>query len=192
MNTFEALAQLGLVDVILPFILVFTITYAVLQNTRVFGVENGKPKHKINAMIAFIIGFLIVIATNLLGIINMIVMYFVLFLITGVLISVILGVSGLQTENIGRNKSVGALMFVLFAVFMFFAFKRAQIISNQTFQLLIIGAVILGVLLLVVSFVLKTEPTLAPTQPRRPPQAGQGGPMQLPPRNPEGHQEIPI
>lgn len=51
------LVQLGLLDVVLPFVLVFTVIYALLQRTKVLGVEKGRPKAKLNALVAFVLGF---------------------------------------------------------------------------------------------------------------------------------------
>lgn len=46
--------QLGLYDIILPFLLVFTISFAVLQKVKIFG-EGSK---KINVIVALVIGLL--------------------------------------------------------------------------------------------------------------------------------------
>ena len=60
------LQDFGFFDVILPFLLVFTIVFGILEKTRIFGVEkiNGVeyPKKAINSMIAFVIGFFVVAA----------------------------------------------------------------------------------------------------------------------------------
>lgn len=62
----EFLEKLGFFDVILPFLLVFTIVFGILEKTRIFGVEkiDGKdyPKKSINSMVAFAIAFFTVAA----------------------------------------------------------------------------------------------------------------------------------
>jgi len=56
---------LGVLNIILPFIVVFTLIYAMLEKTKVFGVEkNGKAKHNVNAMVAFCIGFFFIASTS--------------------------------------------------------------------------------------------------------------------------------
>ncbi len=65
----------GLFDVVLPFLLVFTIVFAVLEKTRILGAEKTKdgveiPNKNLNSMVAFVIGLLVVAATNIVGIIN--------------------------------------------------------------------------------------------------------------------------
>ena len=61
-NAAAFLTRLGLVDVVLPFILVFTIMLALLDRTRVLGTENGKPKTRLNAMVAFVIAFFAIVS----------------------------------------------------------------------------------------------------------------------------------
>ena len=51
-NAIEFLNDFGFYDVVLPFLLVFTIVFGVLEKTKLFGVTDKKPKQNINAMIA--------------------------------------------------------------------------------------------------------------------------------------------
>lgn len=64
-NAIQFFRDFGLFDIILPFLLVFTLVFALLEKSRVLGTEtDGKtPKKNLNAMVAFVIGFL-VLATN--------------------------------------------------------------------------------------------------------------------------------
>ena len=69
------LAKLGIYDVVLPFLLVFTIVFAILDKTKLLGTEKGKDdreytKKNLNAMIAFVMGFFVVASTQLVGVIN--------------------------------------------------------------------------------------------------------------------------
>lgn len=61
----EFLNDFGFYDVVLPFLLVFTIIFGILEKTKIFGTENKKPKKNINAMIAFVIALFFVASTNL-------------------------------------------------------------------------------------------------------------------------------
>ena len=59
--------QLGIYDVVLPFILVFTIMFAILERTMIFGTE-GEKKHtkkNLNAMVSFVVAFLVVASSKL-------------------------------------------------------------------------------------------------------------------------------
>ena len=65
-ESIEFLAKLGVYDVVLPFLLVFTIVFAILDKTKMLGVEKGKDdreytKKNLNAMIAFVMGFFVVV-----------------------------------------------------------------------------------------------------------------------------------
>src|SRR3989344_6291980 len=65
-NAVEFLRNFGLFDIILPFLLIFTIVFAILEKTRILGVESEEkkiPKKNLNSMVAFTIG-LLVVATN--------------------------------------------------------------------------------------------------------------------------------
>ena len=69
-NVLEFFRQLGVYDVILPFILVFTIMFAILERTQIFGVEKGAKdktytKKNLNAMVSFVIAFLVVASSRL-------------------------------------------------------------------------------------------------------------------------------
>jgi len=58
--------DLGVYDVVLPFILTFTIMFAILERTQVFGTEkDGQTKKNLNAMVAFVVGFLVVASSKL-------------------------------------------------------------------------------------------------------------------------------
>ena len=67
----EFFVDLGIYDVILPFFLVFTITFAILEKTRILGIEEIKgTEYPRNAMVAFVIRFLVVASSRLVAIIN--------------------------------------------------------------------------------------------------------------------------
>ena len=70
----EFLDRLGVYDIILPFLLIFTITFAILDRTRVFGEDEIQgvkyPKKSLNAIVAFVMAFLVVASARLVSIIN--------------------------------------------------------------------------------------------------------------------------
>ena len=86
------LNKLGVYDVILPFLLVFTIIFAILEKTKIFGLENGLTKKNINAMVAFVIGFLVIASTRLVAVINEVMANVVLLVILGVSFLLLVGV----------------------------------------------------------------------------------------------------
>lgn len=61
-NVIEDLAAMGLLNVILPFLLFFTILFAILQKTKVLGVdENDEPRKQFNVVIALVMALMIVV-----------------------------------------------------------------------------------------------------------------------------------
>ena len=66
-NAIEFFKAFGLFDVVLPFLLVFTIIFAILEKTRILGHEGDKdvqtPRKNLDAMVAFVVA-LLVVATN--------------------------------------------------------------------------------------------------------------------------------
>lgn len=62
-NSLNFLDDLGFFDVILPFLLVFTIVFAVLEKTKILGTDEDSkhPKRNLNAILAFSIALFVVI-----------------------------------------------------------------------------------------------------------------------------------
>lgn len=65
-NALDFFRDFGVFDVILPFLLVFTVVYATLQKTKLLGDDQAN----LDAMVAFVIGLLVVAATKVVVIIN--------------------------------------------------------------------------------------------------------------------------
>lgn len=67
--------KIGLYDVVLPFLLVFTIVFAILEKSKILGVDKTKdgeeyPKRNLNSMVAFCIAFFVVASTEIVRVIN--------------------------------------------------------------------------------------------------------------------------
>jgi hypothetical protein len=90
------LDNLGVWDVILPFILVFTVVYAVLEKTKVFGTEDGKPKHRFNAVAALVVSLMAIVSASIVGVISNIMQYLVVFVFAVLFIAIILGLLGFK------------------------------------------------------------------------------------------------
>ena len=77
-TTFRAVIEffdkIGIYDVVLPFLLVFTIVFAIFEKTKVLGMEEveGKTytKKNLNAMVAFVISFMVVASSKLVELIT--------------------------------------------------------------------------------------------------------------------------
>jgi len=91
----DFLARIGIYDVVLPFLLVFTLLYAVLEKTKVLGTEeiDGKKytRKNLNAIIAFVIALLVVSSTKLVSTINTVLANVVLLLILAIFFLLLVG-----------------------------------------------------------------------------------------------------
>ena len=87
--------DIGVFDVVLPFLLVFTIVFALLERTKVFGTEkiDGKEysKKNLNSAAAFVIAFLVVASSNLVEVITEVSSKFVVLLLLVVLFLLLVG-----------------------------------------------------------------------------------------------------
>jgi hypothetical protein len=66
--------DLGIYDVVLPFLLVFTIMFAILDKTKILGIDKWEgqeySKKNLNAIVAFVVAFLVIASTRLVATIN--------------------------------------------------------------------------------------------------------------------------
>jgi hypothetical protein len=111
--------ELGIYDVILPFLLVFTLVFAILEKTKVLGFEEAKEqkytRKNLNSMVAFVTAFLVVGSSKLVGIINQTVSQVFILILISVLFLVLMGVFlGDQEMKFSRKDR----WFIFFAVVM--------------------------------------------------------------------------
>ncbi len=70
----EFMADLGVYDIILPFLLVFTLIFAILEKTRILGTEEVNkvilPKKNLNTIVALSIAFFVVASIQIVSIIS--------------------------------------------------------------------------------------------------------------------------
>ena len=83
--------KIGLYDVVLPFLLVFTIIYAIFEKTKVLGTEEGHAKKNLNAIAAFVISFLVIASSELVEIITTVSSNVVVLLFLSVLFLLLIG-----------------------------------------------------------------------------------------------------
>ena len=157
-------ANIGVFDVVLPFLLVFTIVFALLERTKVFGMEkiDGKDytKKNLNSAAAFVIAFLVVASSELVEVITKISSNFVVLLFGIVLFLLLVGSffkeeqHGVFLEKGGWRTGFMLLVFVA----LIFIFLDALDVLNDVFDFLkgtdrgeIVGSVLL--LILIVSFI---------------------------------------
>src|SRR3989338_6483949 len=91
----EFFDSIGLFDVVLPFLLVFTVVFAILEKTKVFGMEEVEgrkyTKKNLNAIAAFVIAFWVVASSELVEIITKVSSNAVVVLFLAVLFLLLVG-----------------------------------------------------------------------------------------------------
>lgn len=145
--------------ILLPFLLIFFIVWAILEKTKVFG-----EKLQINAFISFIIGLIVVAAFNYSGVINNLVLFLTIGLVIVFVALLLWGfVSGESGFNFGNSKVLRTIFFitlilaVLLGVFWAFGIPLSNVTNflfnqvwSQPFWTNLIFIVIVGVLLAIV------------------------------------------
>lgn len=124
------LEKLGVYDVILPFLLVFTIMFAILEKTKLFGEEeiDGKKytRKNLNSMAAFVIAFLVIASTQLVEAITQISAHIVIVLMLSIFFLLLvgsfyeegeIGKKGLK-EKWARNTFVVIIFFSIIFIFL--------------------------------------------------------------------------
>jgi hypothetical protein len=121
------LDHIGLYDVVLPFLLVFTLVFGVLEKSRIFGSEDkdGKKlsRKNLNAMVAFCTGFFVVASAQLVALINVFVARVALILVILIMFMLLIASMHAQQDDKGFDltKKFGWLMgIVLAAVILIF------------------------------------------------------------------------
>ena len=121
-NSIQFLQNFGFFDVILPFLLVFTVVFGILEKTRIFGTEKvgGKdvPRKNINSMIAFTIAFFVIAATQVVNVMQVALPYIMLVLVFIIAFLILFGatMSGKEEMNLWENspKLRGVFVFGIF------------------------------------------------------------------------------
>lgn len=126
-NLIEFLVEFGLYDVILPFVLIFTVVYATLDKTEIF----GKEQRKVNMMVAFVFGFVAIASLNYAMVINQIVAYTALFMVAAVCVLILAGNLGfsaidqdMKMKILVAFVSLGAILVMLAGIFGWFKSVR--------------------------------------------------------------------
>ena len=103
----EFMTRLGVFETVLPFLLVFTLMFAFLEKTKIFGTEeyrsddDGKhymvSRKNLNSMTAFVIAFFVIASTQLVALISEVTSKVVLLII--LVFSFTLVIGAFQKEN---------------------------------------------------------------------------------------------
>ncbi len=116
----EFMAEIGVYDIILPFLLVFTIVFAILEKTKILGIDKIKDreytKKNLNSIVAFVMAFFVIASTQLVAIINEVLANVVLLIILGVSFLMLIGTFFADKEFSLENfpRSMNIMMFIMF------------------------------------------------------------------------------
>lgn len=138
--------KIGVYDVVLPFLLVFTLVYAFLEKTKVFGTdtyyldaEHTKSftgsRRNLNAMMSFTIAFFVVASSQLVAIINQTLSHMVLLLVLVFCFVLVAGSFQKQTDDgFFLEKGWKTTFMVIVFVAMLFIFLNALDWLNPMFD----------------------------------------------------------
>lgn len=121
---------LGFVDVLLPFVLLFTILYAVFEKTKVLGVEKGHPYHRLNVLVACVLSLFVVGSANLLNVSVLLFQYLGLFAVVILAFAMLLGLFGI--EHLPQHKLWNLVFFVVFMFLSVYVFKVFGILGDDS------------------------------------------------------------
>ena len=128
--------NIGVFEVVLPFLLVFTVVFALLEKTKVFGVEKigdkEYTKKNLNSAAAFVIAFLVVASSRLVEIITTVSSQFVVLLFGIVLFLLLVG-SFFKEEPHGVFLEGGwrtAFMIIVFVVLVFIFLDALDLLGD--------------------------------------------------------------
>lgn len=132
----DFLRAFGLFDIVLPFLLIFTLVFAILEKTRILGEEDGKPKKNLNAIIAFTIGLLVIATANIVSIINDALPKIILVLVISITFLILIGTFWASGEFDFRKEHRGWYLFFVIALFLAVIAIFLQAIKVEGFGLL--------------------------------------------------------
>jgi hypothetical protein len=121
--------KIGIYDVVLPFILVFTIVYAILEKTKILGTEEIKgvkyTRKNLNAMTAFSVSFLVVASSKLVAIIANVSSQMVVLLLASVFFLLLVGVFYKESEEVALEGRWRTLFMIIMFVGLLLIFLEA-------------------------------------------------------------------
>lgn len=123
--------EIGMYDVVIPFLLIFTVTFAMLEKSKVLGVidlgdKKTETRKNLNAMVAFSIGFIGIASSKLVSIINEGLGHVVILLISIFAFLLLAGTMFSDKDKIFEDKSmvrirngtIGVFFFAIILIFL--------------------------------------------------------------------------
>lgn len=149
-STIEFWVSLGLYDVLLPFIFIYTIVYAILQKTKILG-----SYQNVNSLVSFCFGFIATASLQTVATVQTFFSAVGFFVVAGLCVMIIIGMFGLKSLNTGNkwyNKLPRIIVFSVIGLGLFylvsvglgfnnFIMNLIPSFSSVVTQTIIVGAV---------------------------------------------------
>ncbi len=131
------LDRLGVYEVLLPFLLIFTLVFALLEKTKLFGTEEVEgvgemPKKNLNSMFAFVTAFLVVASSRLVAAVNEAVANMTVLLLLGFCFLLLTGVFHTGKEEHSMEKGYKTIFMVIMFIGILAIFLHAIKTKNGT------------------------------------------------------------
>lgn len=125
----QFLDRLGVYEVLLPFLLIFTLVFAILEKTRLFGTDEVEgiviPKKNLNSMFAFVTSFIVVASSRLVSTINEAMGNMVILMLLAFCFMLLVGVFHTGKDEMEINKTYKNIFMVIMFVGIIFIFLHA-------------------------------------------------------------------
>lgn len=116
-NVIGFLQKIGVYDVVLPFLLTFTIVFAILEKTKILGTETidkvAYTKKNLNAMVAFVIGFLVIASGKIVEAITTVSAQIIILLLLSVFFLMLVGTFFGKEEDVYLEKGFWRYLFMI-------------------------------------------------------------------------------
>ncbi len=96
-SAIQSLADFGFFEVILPFVLIYAVTYGVLERTGIL--KGAKEQKKIHQLLAFTISFIAIASAEIVGTVTLVSIYAVMGLIVIVMLLILFSILGIKAEE---------------------------------------------------------------------------------------------
>lgn len=150
------LEYIGFTEVVLPFIFVFTLVFAILQKSKILGADSkGRPKANYNAMIAVIIGFFVLVLVQTLEVIIWFTRYAALLLVAFFFLAFIFALLGVRESQ--RNLII-FLALMLLAFLLLYIMAWVGLMNPDLVNRFLMPILIVVFLIGLVVFMIKAKP----------------------------------
>ncbi len=170
--------NLGIYDVVLPFLLIWTVVFAILEKTKIFGTDkiNGQEysKKSLNAMIAFVLALIFVGSSQLVAIANQALAKIVLLILIIICFLILIG-TFFGKEEVKLDKGplrTSAIVFIGIGVLLIFAYQVGWLTPSWNYLVdnwngTVVGAI--GLILFIIIFMafITSEPKKSESEPKR-------------------------